>query len=149
VKSGWGFVVFCKGKRVHSEADAFQATTSSRRMEIEAVTVAFGWFNKLHNRHCVSVTDSQSMLRNVENNMVRSEWKVILECTTISSITWIYCPGHACVRGNEEADKLAGQAPIDGVVCLDRGVILKRVIDKFKEAENEDNNSNVYIQRMR
>jgi hypothetical protein len=25
---------------------------------------------------------------------------------------------------------------------------LKRVIDKFKEAENEDNNNNVYKQRM-
>ena len=48
-----------------------------------------------------------------------------------------------------ENDKLARQAPIDGILRLDRGDILKRVIDKFKEAENEDNNNNGYIQRMR
>jgi hypothetical protein len=38
-------------------------------------------------------------------------------------------------------------APNDGVLCLDRGDMLKRVIDKFKEAENEDNNNNVHIQK--
>jgi ribonuclease HI len=60
------------------------------------------------------------MLRKVENNIIRSEWMVILECTTISTITWICCPGHAGVRGVEEVDKLARQAPIDRVLCLDR-----------------------------
>jgi hypothetical protein len=44
---------------------------------------------------------------------------------------------------------LAGQALTDRVLCLDRGDILKRDVDNFKEAENEDNNNNVYIQRMR
>jgi hypothetical protein len=39
--------------------------------------------------------------------------------------------------------------PIDAVLCLDRGGNLERVIDKLKEAENEDNNNNVYIQTMR
>jgi hypothetical protein len=43
---------------------------------------------------------------------------------------------------------LARQAPIDGVFCLDREDILKRVINKFKEAENKDINNNVSIQRM-
>jgi hypothetical protein len=43
---------------------------------------------------------------------------------------------------------LTGQAPIDGVLCLDREDSLKRVIDKFREVKNEDNNNNVYIQRM-
>jgi hypothetical protein len=52
--------------------------------------------------------------------MMRSEWMVILECTTIRSITWIYCTCHAGVRGNEETDNLAGQAPIDEVLCLGR-----------------------------
>jgi hypothetical protein len=57
--------------------------------------------------------------------------------------------GNAVVRGNEEAGKLARQALVDGVFCLDRGDILKKVIDKFEEAENEENNNNEYIQRMR
>jgi hypothetical protein len=36
--------------------------------------------------------------------------------------------GYAGVRDNENVDKLAGQATIDGVVRLDREDILKRVI---------------------
>jgi hypothetical protein len=35
-------------------------------------------------------------------------------------MTWICSPGHAGVRNNEEADKLAKPAPFDGVFCLDR-----------------------------
>jgi hypothetical protein len=46
MKNGLGFVVLCKGKRVHPEACAFQATTLSMRMEIEAVTTAFRWLSK-------------------------------------------------------------------------------------------------------
>jgi hypothetical protein len=44
---------------------------------------------------------------------------------------------------------LAGQATTDGVLSLDRGDTLKCVIDKFKEAKNEGNDNNVYIQRIR
>jgi hypothetical protein len=73
----------------------------------------------------------------------------ILECTTTGPITWIYCPGHAGVRANEKAENLAGQAPIDGVLCMDRGYYLKWIIYKLKKAENEDKNNNVHIQRMR
>jgi hypothetical protein len=37
----------------------------------------------------------------------------------------------------------------DKHLCLNREDILKRFIDKFKEAKNEDSNNNVYIQRIR
>jgi ribonuclease HI len=77
------------------------------------------------------------MIRKVENNKLRSEWMAILECTTIRYITWIYYQCHAGVKGNEEADKLVGQALINGVLCVDRDDILKCIVDKFKETENE------------
>jgi hypothetical protein len=58
------------------------------------------------------------MLRKVENNIMRSEWMMILECITISSILWIYCPDHAGVRSNEEADKLQdGHRLMESSVC--------------------------------
>jgi hypothetical protein len=58
----------------------------------------------------------------------------------------LFITGYAGVDGNDEVDKLAGQALIYGVLRLD---ILKCITDKFKEAENDNNNKNVYIQRMR
>jgi hypothetical protein len=41
----------------------------------------------------------------------------------------------ASVKGYEEVDKLAVQAPIDGVLHLDGGGILKCIVGKFKETE--------------
>jgi len=32
----------------------------------------------------------------------------------IQKMTWIFCPGHAGVAGNEHVDKLAGEAAISG-----------------------------------
>jgi hypothetical protein len=32
--------------------------------------------------------------------------------TQVVEITWIYCHGHAGVRGNEEADRLSVSAPL-------------------------------------
>jgi hypothetical protein len=78
-----------------------------------------------------------------------SEWMRTLECKTFSSVNWIFCPGHVGVKGNEEADKLAGQAFIDGSECLDKGDILKCIIDKFKKSGKDNYKNNVYIQRMR
>jgi hypothetical protein len=46
-------------------------------------------------------------------------------------VTWIFCLGCADVEGNEEADKLAGQASIGGVLRLGRGDILKCKIGQF------------------
>ena len=40
VKSGWGFVAYRDGRVVHKESGACGVTTSSTRMEIEAVSKA-------------------------------------------------------------------------------------------------------------
>jgi hypothetical protein len=56
-----------------------------------------------------------------------------LECTAISSITWIFCPGLTGVKGNEKADKLVDQPPIDGDLRLDKEEILECICDKFEK----------------
>ena len=49
--------------------------------------------------------------------------------SSIQRIVWIYCPGHAGVKGNEEADRLAGNAEIDENVhaIFDGGSVEKMV----------------------
>ena len=77
------------------------------RMEIEAVTAALTWLTTQPATASVILSDSQSMLRKIEKCMIRTEWVTL---NNTQSITWIYCPGHAGVRGNERADVLAGKA---------------------------------------
>jgi ribonuclease HI len=52
--------------------------------------------------------------------VMRNQWMMVLEATAISSVTWIFCLGHAGVKRNEEPDKLVGQALIDGVLRIDK-----------------------------
>ena len=124
-RSGWGFVVYSRNKRVHSMSGTIERTTSSMKMEIEAVTRALGWLQDARPRttHLIIVTDSQSILRRVEKRLLRSEWMNPMQHTSLRAITWIFCPGHSGVKGNEEADRLAGSAVVDGQVKFDKEVL--------------------------
>jgi hypothetical protein len=56
-------------------------------------------------------------------------------------------PGHAGVRGNEEADRLAVLAPVGGQLLDDRKDVIKALWDKaWRESEGTEN---VYVERMR
>ena len=94
------------GKKLAEKSAAYPTTTSSMRMETEAVTAAFTWL--VTQPPTDSVILSDSMLRKIEKCMIRTEWVTLLN--NAQSITWSYCPGHAGVRGNERADVLAGKA---------------------------------------
>ena len=96
---------------------ATTTTTSSMKMEIVALTRALGCIaaNQPKSRHLVFVTDPQSRptIRKVKpNNMLRSEQIKAIHRIRLRSVVWIFCPGHAGVRGNEAADKLAGEATV-------------------------------------
>ena len=39
------------------------------------------------------------------------DWHEAMSTIKLQKIIWIYCPGHAGVKGNERADKLAGKTP--------------------------------------
>lgn len=43
----------------------------------------------------------------------------------LSSVTSIYSPGQAVVKGNEKAERLAGAASIQGCLEIDKGEIVK------------------------
>ena len=81
-----------------------------------AAPAAFRWLEKFHYRDVVYVTESLSMLQTIETGMCRMEWLESIRKSQVSKVTWIFCPGHAGVLGNEQADKLTGLALVNTLV---------------------------------
>ena len=131
IKSGWGFSARARGKIVCEQNGAYRETTSSMRMEIEAVTAAMRWLSGTTSTRAVVVSDSQSMLRKIKNGWLRHEWVELIDSSNLGRLLWIYCPGHAGVRGNERADSLASRAPIIGDITMDKKDVLKSLYDHF------------------
>ena len=57
-QSGWGFAVYINNKTVHTASGAIEKTTSSMRMEVEAITRALKWIaaTRPQTEHLVVVT---------------------------------------------------------------------------------------------
>ena len=151
IQSGWGFVLYVDGQKIHEASGATERITSSMRMEVEAISRALQWIvqSKPETTHAVIVTDSQSTLRKVEKNALRREWMDAIRNSPLRSIKWIYCPGHAGIGGNEKADQLATEAVVGGTVGLDKTEIVRLVEDKMKKEEEAETNDYYGITRMK
>lgn len=55
----------------------------------------------------------------------------LLASQPTAGLTWISCPGHAGVRGNEQADRMDGKASFHGVLRPGKTGILKLLMDRF------------------
>ncbi|RUS87822.1 hypothetical protein EGW08_004421 [Elysia chlorotica] len=151
IQSGWGFVCYSENRVIHEESGAAATTTSSMKMEIEAITKALEWIKLTRptTTHAVFLTDSQSALKKIECGFMRMEWMTaVIRPTAISSITWIFCPGHAGVKGNERADKLAGKATVNGTLRLDKQEVLKALSEHLRNAEDTAAEDQQAIKRM-
>ena len=139
VKSGWGFIVHKDGRVIYKSSGACDKTTSSTRMEIEAITKAFKWLQESmpSAKHAVIVTDSQNVLKRVESQTLRKEWWCSVEKSGLRRITWIYAPSHTGVAGNEQADKLASNAAINTTIKMDKRDVMNALTNKFIEEEQE------------
>ena len=82
-RSGWGFIAKANGRVLKKESLAYETTTSSMRMEVEAVTAAFRWLEETTATHVVIIKDSKSMLSKVEKRMFRVEWLSSLQRSQI------------------------------------------------------------------
>ena len=151
VRSGWGFVAYIANREVHSEAGASNMTTSSMRMEVEAITRALQWIGwaKTETQRAVILTDSQSVLTKIDNGQLRAEWLEALVGTGIQSLTWIFCPGHCGVKGNERADQLVNSAASDETFRRDKAEIAKQLTEFYQREEEASQEERVAVGRMR
>ena len=117
-------------------------------MEIEAVTAGIAWLTKRPTSHAVIVTESQNMLHKIEKNMLRREWVHLLDHAHVGRLTWIFCLGHAGVRGDETANKLARSAAVQGFLRLDKADTARVVFDKLCKEDVSEWDDNVHIRRM-
>ena len=43
----------------------------------------------------------------------------------LRKLPWVYCPGHAGVKGNDRADRLAGKATLTSSLLLGKSEVLR------------------------
>ena len=110
VRSGWGYTATLLGELVKEDSGFVQLTTSSMCMEIQAITEMLKWVQHQTITRLVCLTDSMSTLAKVQSGMLHADWVAAINHSNIQCVRWIFCPGHAGVRGNERADALAGEA---------------------------------------
>ena len=111
-----------------------RVTTSSLTMEVEAVTYAIQWLASQRDAqipHAIILTDSMNLLQKVESGMSCPDWHTAMHSLRLQRLLWIYCPGHAGVSGNEQADRLASTADITSGLQLGRADVLRGLRDSL------------------
>ena len=63
----------------------------------------------IHITHAIILTDSISLLHKVQSGMGSPDWKVSMIDIHLRNLVWVYCPGHAVVKGNDRTDRLAAK----------------------------------------
>ena len=103
-QSGWGFAVKQGAITIHEDSAAYAVSTSSLTMEEETVTYALCWIasrGDSQTTYAIILTDSMSLLQKVKNGMGSSDWNVSMVDIHLRKPPWVYCPGHAGVKGND------------------------------------------------
>ena len=62
--------------------------------------------------HAVILPDSMSLLQKMKSGMGSPDCTVLMVDIQLLKLLWVYCPGHAGVKGNDRADGLAGKATL-------------------------------------
>ena len=55
------------------------------------------------------------------------DWNMSMVDIHLRKTLWVYCPGHAAVRGNDRTDRLAGKATITSGSHLGRPEVLRNL----------------------
>ena len=128
-QSAWGFSVKQGATTIHEDRAAYAVLTSSLTMEVEAVCHALRWIasrGDSQTTHAIILTDSISLLQKVvwEARTGMCQWSHPLSI-------WMYCPGHAGVKGNDRADTMADKATITSGLLLGRSELLRSLRDSL------------------
>ena len=92
-------------------------------MEVEAVTHVLRWIVSRGDSqitHAIILIDSMSLLQKVKGGMGSHDWNVSMVDIHLLKLLWVYCPGHAGVKGNDPADRLMGKATLTSGLFLRR-----------------------------
>ena len=63
-------------------------------------------------------------------------WNVSMVDIHLRKLLWLYCPGHAGVKGNDRADRLAGKAALTSGLLLGRSEML-RSLRRYLRAQSQ------------
>ena len=127
-QSGWGFTVKQGATTIREDSAAYTVSASSLTIEVEAVRRALRWIASRGNSrttHVILLTDSMSLLQKVKCGMGSPDWNVSMVDIHLPKLLLVYCPGHAGVKGNDRADRLAGKASLTSGLPLRRSEMLK------------------------
>ena len=126
---------------VKEDHGATSITTSSMAMEVCAITEAFRWIKTKDFSHVLVATDSMSTLEKIRSGHLHADWLQFIRGSHVEKITWIFCPGHCGIRGNERADQLAGGAKLSGDLALDPPSVLLLVKESILSNSTPDTDS--------
>ena len=91
------------------------------------------------------------MLQKVQQNLLKPEWVVSIGKSNLKHLKWFFTPGHAGVKGNERADRLAGSAKLgEGIQMGEREVVsalCNRRLDDMEESETTNRLKGLNIKR--
>ena len=68
--------------------------------------------------HLPSSSQIQWACYKVKSGMGSPDWNVLMVDLHLRNLLWVYCPGHAGVKGNYRADRLAGKATLTSGLLL-------------------------------
>ena len=85
-----------------------------------------------------------NLLQKVESGMGCPDRHTAMHSFRLQRLLWIYCPGHAGVSGNEQADRLASIADITSGLQLGRAEVL-RSLRNFVNIDGPQHHSTVRL----
>ena len=101
--------------------------------------------------YAIILTDSMNLLQKVKSGMGCLYWHTAMQCLRLQRPLWIWCPEHAGVCGDGQADRLASTADITSGLQLGSAEVLRglrnflnmnrpehHITDRLKEREVEN-----------
>ena len=117
-------------------------TTSEQKQE-EAVThglLSIASRGDGRTTRTIILTDSTNLLQRGKSGMRSPDRNVSMVISTLPNLLWVYCPGHAGVKGNDRADRLAGKANLPSGFLLGRSEVL-RSLRHYLRAQSQEHHT--------
>ena len=96
-------------------------------MEVEAVTHALRWIalrGDSRTTYGIILTDQRACYKTVKSGMGSPDWNMSTVDIHLPKRLLVYCPGHAGLKGNDRADRLAGKAALTSGLLLGKSEVL-------------------------